>query len=143
MMNLDLLIRVRKTSLLIGLPMGAVIATYWGLPAGGGWVAGLAWSLVNLYFIGSLVRKVITTGDRNVPAVVATVFIKFPVLYAAGFLLLWNGYLSVAGLVAGFTWPFFVLMMKGLGRYYLKLDETGREAANSTTVDSEGKPSRA
>jgi hypothetical protein len=71
------------------------------------------------------------------------VFIKFPVLYGVGFLLLWNGYLSVAGLVAGFTWPFFVLLMKGLGRYYLKLDETRRQAGDDTTAESEGKPSQA
>jgi hypothetical protein len=71
------------------------------------------------------------------------VFVKFPVLYVAGFLLLWNGYLSVAGLVAGFTWPFFVLLMKGLGRYYMKLDETTRGTGNETPAESEGKPSQA
>ena len=69
-------------------------------------------------------------------------FIKFPVLYGAGFLLLWNGYLSVIGLVAGFTWPFFVLTMKGLGRYYLKLDETRRNG-DEKAVQSEGKSSSA
>jgi hypothetical protein len=143
MMDLDILKRVRKTSLVIGVPLGVVISTYWGISVGGAWIAGIAWSLVNLYFIGSLVQKVITTADRSTPAIVAIVFIKFPVLYAAGFFLLWNGYLSVAGLVAGFTWPFFVLMMKGLGRYYLKLDENRRLAENESPADSEGKPSQA
>jgi hypothetical protein len=142
MMDLDLLRRVRKTSIIIGIPLAIVIAFYWGIPVGGGWVAGIAWSLVNLYFIGSLVKKVITAGDRNVPGIVITMFIKFPVLYAAGFFLLWNGHLSVAGLVAGFTWPFFVLTMKGLGRYYLKLDETRRNG-DETAVQSEGKSSNA
>jgi len=142
-MDLDLLRRVRKTSILIGVPLAVIITTYWGPSVGGGWLAGIAWSLVNLYFIGSLAKKVITTGDRSVPAIVAIVFIKFPVLYAAGFFLLWNGYLSVAGLVAGFTWPFFVLMMKGLGRYYLKLDETPSLTEIETPADSEGKPSQA
>jgi hypothetical protein len=143
MMDLDLLKRVRRTSILIGVPLAVVIATYWGISVGGGWVAGAAWSLVNLYFIGSLVQKVITTGDKSAPAIVATVFIKFPVLYGVGFLLLWNGYLSVAGLVAGFTWPFFVLLMKGLGRYYLKLDETRRHTEDDSPAESEGKPSQA
>ena len=141
-MDLDLLIRVRKTSIIIGIPIAIVISFYWGLSVGGGWVAGIAWSLVNLYFIGSLVKKTITTGDRNVPGIFITMFIKFPVLYAAGFLLLWNGYLAVTGLVAGFTWPFFVLTMKGLGRYYLKLDETRRNG-DKTAVQSEGKSSSA
>lgn len=142
-MNLDILRRVRKTSIVIGVPMAVIITTYWGYGVGGGWIAGIAWSLVNLYFIGSLVQKALTTGDRNVAAIVAAVFIKFPVLYAAGFVLLWNGYLSVAGLVAGFTWPFFVLVMKGAGRYYMKLDETRRSVASDTPADSEGKPLKA
>jgi len=143
MIDLDILKRVRKTSILIGAPLTIVITTYWGLSVGGGWAAGIAWSLVNLYFIGSLVQKVVTTEDRNVAAIVATVFIKFPVLYGVGFLLLWNGYLSAIGLVAGFTWPFFVLTMKGLGRYYMKLDETRRHAESETAPESEGKPSQA
>jgi hypothetical protein len=141
-MDLDLLRRVRKTTIILGVPMAVVIATYWGLAVGGGWAAGIAWSLVNLHFIGSLVKRVITAGDRNIPGIIVTMFIKFPVLYAAGFFLLWNGKLSVAGLVAGFTWPFFVLMMKGLGRYYLKLDETRSDDGNGTAAHSEGKPSR-
>ena len=143
MMDLDLLKRVRKTAIWFGVPLTVVITTYWGFEVGGGWAAGIAWSLVNLYFVGALVKKVITTGDRNVAGIVVAVFIKFPVLYAAGFFLLWNGHLSVAGLVAGFTWPFFVLMMKGLGRYYLKLDEIRRYPGNDTSADSEGKPSQA
>jgi hypothetical protein len=142
-MDLELLIRVRRTSIWIGVPLAVIIATYWGFSVGGGWIAGIAWSLVNLYFIGSLIQKVVTTGDRSVQSIVISVFIKFPVLYGVGFLLLWNGYLSVAGLVAGFTWPFFVLLMKGLGRYYLKLDETRRQAGDDTTAESEGKPSQA
>ncbi len=142
MMDLDFLSRVRKTTIIIGVPLAIVISFYWGLSVGGGWVAGIVWSLVNLHFIGSLVKKVITAGDRNVPGIVITMFIKFPVLYAAGFLMLWNGYLSVPGLVAGFTWPFFVLFMKGLGRYYLKLDETRRNG-DKTAVQSEGKSSSA
>jgi len=143
MMDLDLVNRVRKTSIVIGVPLAVVIATYWGLSVGGGWAAGIAWSLVNLHFIGSLVKKTITTGERNVPAIIVTTFIKFPVLYAAGFLLLWNGYLSIAGLVAGFTWPFIVLLMKGLGRHYLKLDETEPGTGGKTGVQTGGKPSRA
>ena len=125
-MELDILKRVRKTSIVVGVPLAVIITTYWGLS-----------------IIGSLVQKVVTTESRSVAAIVTVVFIKFPVLYAAGLFLLWNGYLSVAGLVAGFTWPFLVLMMKGLGRYYLKLDETRRLTDNNAPADSEGKPLQA
>jgi len=143
MMDVNLQSRVRKTSIVIGVPVAIVVSTHWGISVGGGLAAGIAWSLVNLHFIGSLVKKTITTEDRNVLGIVVTMFIKYPVLYGVGFLLLWNGYLSVAGLVAGFTWPFFVLLMKGLGRHYLKLDETGRSTGDDSAVHSEGKPSQA
>jgi hypothetical protein len=141
-MDLDLLSRARKTSIVIGVPVAIVVSTYWGMSVGGGLAAGIAWSLVNLHFIGSLVKKTLTTDERKVLGIVITMFIKFPVLYGVGLLLLWNGYLSVAGLVAGFTWPFFVLLMKGLGRHYLKLDETGRSTGDESAAHSEGKPSR-
>ncbi len=143
MMDVSLQNRVRKTSIVIGVPVAIVVSTYWGISVGGGLAAGIAWSLVNLHFIGSLVKKTITTEERNVLGIVVTMFIKYPVLYGVGFLLLWNGYLSVAGLVAGFTWPFFVLLMKGLGRHYLKLDETGRSTGGDSAARSEGKPSQA
>ncbi len=138
MIDLDVLNRVRKTTIIIGIPLAIVITFYWGLPVGGGWAAGIAWSLINLYFIGSLVKKVVTTGKPNVSGAVIVMLIKFPVLYAAGLFLLWNGRLAVAGLVAGFSWPFFVLLMKALGRHYLKLDDK-KQNGNGTAVQSEGK----
>jgi hypothetical protein len=72
----DLLSRVKKTSLVLGVVVGIPLTTYFGLMAGAAWVAGIAWSLVNL------------------------------------------------GMMAGFTWPLFVAVMKAAGRAYLGLDET-------------------
>ena len=134
MTDLDLLRRVRKATLVTGVPLAIVIAFHWGLFSGAAWAAGIAWSLVNMLFTTHLVKQVVTTGERPVLSIVATVLVKFPVLYAVGFLLLWNGRLPVAGLMAGFTWPFFVLSMKGLGRYYLRLDDAGRISRRQTTT---------
>jgi hypothetical protein len=134
MTDLDLLLRIRKATLVTGVPLAIVIAFHWGLYAGAAWAAGIAWSLVNLLFTTHLVKQVVTTGERPILRIVAIVLVKFPVLYAVGFLLLWNGRLPAAGLMAGFTWPFFVISMKGLGRYYLRLDDTGRISRRQTTA---------
>jgi len=133
-MDLAFLARVRKASMIFGGIAAVPVAVYWGLPMGCAWVAGLAWSLVNLFFIGEVVTNVITAEDRDLSRIVIAVAIKFPVLYAVGFALLWVKWLPVIGLVCGFSWPFFVIMMKAFGRAYLRMDER---------TNGEGRPSRA
>jgi hypothetical protein len=98
------------------------------------WMAGVLWSLVNLIFIGEVVKNVITAEDRDLTRILVAVAVKFPVLYVLGFLLLWSGKLPAAGLVAGFTWPFVVMVLKAVGRAYLGLDNRS---------NGEGKPSQA
>ena len=122
-MDLAFLARVRKASMIVGAIAAVPIATYWGLQMGAAWVAGVAWSLVNLFFIGEVIKNVITPDDRNLPRILVALLVKFPALYGLGFLLLWIEWLPVIGLVAGFTWPFLVLVMKAVGRAYLRLDE--------------------
>jgi hypothetical protein len=123
-MDIEFLRRVRKTSIVTGFLLAVFISFYWGLDNGAGWVMGVAWSLLNLHFISSVITNVFTNEKRDVPMILVALFVKFPVLYAAGFLLLKSGRLTLLGLAAGFTWPFFVIVMKGLGRYYLKMDES-------------------
>lgn len=132
-MDLEFLARVRRASMIVGAIVAAPVAAYWGWRMGAAWVAGVAWSLVNLFFIGEVVKHVITAGERDTLRILVAVAIKFPVLYALGFLLLWIRELPVAGLVAGFSWPFFVMVMKAIGRAYLHMDDL---------TDGEGRPSR-
>ena len=119
----DLLRRVRKTSILLGTIAGIPLTTYFGLMAGAAWLGGIAWSLVNLAMIASLMKRVLS-DERDKAAIVKALLVKFPVLYAAGFALLALLHLPAAWLVAGFTWPLFVAVMKAAGRAYLGLDET-------------------
>jgi hypothetical protein len=138
-MDLAFLARVRRTSAIVGLVVAIPLATYWGLWTATGWIAGVAWSLVNLFFITEVIRNVITAEDRDTMKVIVALAVKFPILYAVGFLLLWLEQLPVLALVAGFTWPFAVMVLKAIGRVYLRLDE-GRTDDQSS---QEGKASRA
>jgi len=122
-MDLAFLRRVRKTSIIFGAVAAVVVSTYWGLNMGAAWAAGIAWSLVNLHFIGSVIQNVVTPEPRKPMRILAAMVIKFPILYGAGFVLLWWDKLPAAGLAAGFSWPFFVLVMKALGRVYLRMDD--------------------
>jgi hypothetical protein len=124
-MGFEFLARVRKTSIILGCIVAPVLATYFGFGVGGAWLAGIAWSLVNLHFIAELMKLIVTKRKRGYARIALVMAAKFPVLYAAGFLLLKSGMLPVAGLLAGFLWPLFVTTMKALGRVFLKLDEQG------------------
>jgi hypothetical protein len=123
-MDADLLRRVHRTSVWLGLLLAVPLAFYFGAGAGAAWVLGIAWSLVNLRMIASIVRGVLTLESRPWKRLVLALVVKFPLLYAAGFVLLRSRHLSAAWLVAGFAWPFFVAVMKAGGRAVLNLDGT-------------------
>jgi hypothetical protein len=125
--GLEFLQRVRKTSVITGALLFAVITTYFGFSAGAAWCAGCAWSLVNLYFIGLFVRMLVADGRRVRMVLVALV--KVPVLYAIGYLLIWTNYLPLELLLAGFMWPLMVITLKALGRLILRLDNRSRTFA--------------
>jgi hypothetical protein len=120
----DLLRRVRKTSILLGLVMAIPLAFYIGWLQATAWMAGIAWSLANLAVIRSIVARMLMDGPRDKRALVLAAVVKFPVLYGAVALMLAVLELPVMWWMAGFSWPFFVAVMKSLGRMYLRLDET-------------------
>ena len=123
-MDADLLRRVRKTSIVLGLVMAIPVAFYIGWLQATAWIAGWAWSLVNLAVTRSIVARVLTDGPRDKRALALAMAIKFPVLYGAVAVMLAVFELPVMWWMAGFSWPFFVAVMKSLGRIYLRLDET-------------------
>ncbi len=121
-LDADFLRRVRKSSIVLGLILAIPIATSFGWRASVAWIAGSAWSVVNLMAIASLVRRVLTLEPRDRAEIVKSLAVKFPVLYAIGFGLLASG-LPIAWVLAGFAWPFAVAVLKAAGRSYLHMDE--------------------
>ncbi|HKW13693.1 MAG TPA: hypothetical protein VJS69_04320 [Candidatus Krumholzibacteria bacterium] len=120
----ELLSRARKTSIIVGCVMAAPVGTYFGWMAMAAWVAGLAWSLANLAVISSVVRGVVTTKTRDVHAIGLALAVKFPALYAIAVAMFLVLKLPALWWMAGFTWPFAVILLKSAGRAYLRLDET-------------------
>ena len=101
-MDADLLRRVRKTSIVAGLVMAIPVAFYIGWLPATAFVAGIAWSLANLMAIHSIVSRVLTNEKRDTPAIMIAMGIKFPVLYAAGAVMLVLLKLPVMWWMAGF-----------------------------------------
>ncbi|UCG51758.1 MAG: hypothetical protein JSW58_16555 [Candidatus Latescibacterota bacterium] len=109
-----------------GLIVSLIVLIYLGLPVAGAWVLGCAWSLVNLYVIGVLVRLVFPNPERHKARIAIVMVVKIPALYGVGYLLLWSGLFPPAGLLAGFIWPLFVIMLKAVGRIILGIDDPRR-----------------
>lgn len=123
-MDLDFLIRVRRTSLLTSIVLFPVISVYFGWAVGAGWLVAGVWSVVNIHFTGVLMRAVVTYPKRSRTRIVLISLVKFPLLYAIGFLLLRSGMFSVPGAMAGFLWPLTVIVLKAAGRIVLGMDKS-------------------
>ena len=128
-MGLEFLQRVRRTAVITGLILFPVITLYLGLAAGVAWVLGVAWSLVNIFFIGLLVRFTYVDGKKQRLRAALILLVKVPVLYFVGFLLL-RGSLPDFGLLAGSMWPLSVIALKFAARLVLKLDDQNHTALN-------------
>jgi hypothetical protein len=126
----EFLQRVRRTAVITGLILFPVIALYLGLAAGAAWVLGVAWSLVNIYFIGLLVRFAYVDGKKQRLRAALILLVKVPVLYLIGFLLLRSS-LPDFGLLAGFMWPLSVIVLKSVARLILKLDDQKNAALDT------------
>jgi hypothetical protein len=95
--------------------------------------SGMIWSMINLYFLTLLVRSTIRPEGVDKWAAFGFLFIKFPLLYLAGYFLLIVPYFELKYLLIGFTSIFAVMLLKVLGRVVLGLDY------NKTNINAESR----
>jgi hypothetical protein len=81
------------------------------------------WSALNFLALTFMVQQFLRPTPIDLPGALASIFVKLPLLYGAGFLLVTWDYLPKPGLAAGFSSLFAVIILKGLGRMLLKMDE--------------------
>jgi hypothetical protein len=140
--GLEFIDRVRRTSVATAVVVALVAWARFGPAVSAAFLAGCAWSLVNIHVLRVLVRLVVGDPARSKLRIAAVLIIKIPVLYGAGYFFIQCGWLPIAGLLAGFGWPLAVVVLKAAGRLILGLDRSGRtiESAGhgATTVGSAG-----
>ncbi len=115
--------RVTILSALLSAVVFLFLAVYYQLPFALGFLLGGVWSSLNLLALTFMVQQLLRPTPIDWPVAMASIFIKLPLLYGAGFLLVTWNYLPKLGLVAGFSVVLAVIILKGLGRMILKLDE--------------------
>ncbi len=99
------------------------LSAYYQFPFALAFLLGGLWSALNLLAMTFMVQQLLRPKPIDWPVAMASIFIKLPLLYGAGFFLATWDYLPKLGLVAGFSIVFAVIILKGLGRVILKLDE--------------------
>ncbi len=121
-MSLDFVNRIIKTSLILAGIAFPFLAVYIGIPFGVAFALGASWGCLNLFAIKMLVTQAIKPGDKSVLLILSFIFVKFPIIYVLGYLLVKWSYPPIYGLVWGFSSIMIVTVLKVLSRHLLKLD---------------------
>jgi hypothetical protein len=121
-MSLDFVNRIIKTSLITSLVLFPFLAVYIRLPFAVAFVLGCFWGCLNLFAIRLLVVQLITPTSKNIGLILAFIFIKFPLIYFLGYLLVIWDYTPIFGLFWGFTSILIITVLKVLSRQLLQLD---------------------
>lgn len=122
-MNPEFIDRVIKTSIVFSLLASIFLAAYIRISFAVSFIFGCLWGCANLFLLKILVIRLIVHEPRkNIKMIMAILFVKFPILYLAGYLLVKWPYLSVYGLLWGFSAILIVTLLKIASRAILNLD---------------------
>ena len=129
-MDLQFVDRVIKSTLILAAILFPFFALYISMNFALAVFLGASWGCLNLLALRIIVVSLLTPHKRNYTLGLIILFVKLPVLYGIGYLLIsWN-YLSIGGLLWGFSGILIVMVLKALGRMYLGMDN--KVKANET-----------
>ena len=121
-MNLDFINRIIKTSLILAAIVFPFLAIYLRVSFAVAFVLGCMWACLNLIAIRFLIAQIITPNPKNKVLIIIFIFVKFPLIYFLGYLLvIWN-YPPINGLLWGFSSIFIVTLLKVVSRAILQKD---------------------
>lgn len=132
-MGVEFIYRVIKTSLVLAVLGFLFVTVYYNFRFGGGILTGAVWGCLNLLFLTNLITEVFSPGKEiKKGKIILIAVVKFPLLYAAGYVLLWIKYFPAESLLIGFTLLFVVMFLKAMGRWILSLDGNKQTKRDST-----------
>ena len=118
-MGIEFIYRTIRTSLIVSALSFFFVGVYYNLPFGLGLFLGTGWGCLNLFFITQLITEAFGLKIPHKRKIYLILLVKFPLLYFAGYILLWLKYFPVESLLIGFTLIFAVIFLKALGRAIL------------------------
>jgi hypothetical protein len=123
-MDVGFVERTLKTVGILALLVLAFGSFYYGFYPSLSVFTGIIWGMVNLYFLSLLVRSTLRPDGVDKMTALVILFLKFPLLYAAGYFMITSNFFDPILLLIGFTVVLLVIVLKAFGRVILKLDET-------------------
>ena len=121
-MDFGLVGRTLRTSAALSLLVLVFGTFYYGFKPTLSVFTGIIWGMVNLYFLSLLVRAALRPEGPDKWAALVILFIKFPLLYGAGYLMVISAFFNPILLLSGFTLVLVVIVLKSVGRVILRLD---------------------
>lgn len=132
-MDLKFIDRVIRTTLILAAVLFPFFALYTKLNLALSILLGAIWGALNLWAIKIVIISLTPGQKKSTVTGLLVLFLKLPVLYGLGYLLVTWSYLSVGGLLWGFSGILIVPLMKVLGRMYLGLDGGNRASTPQET----------
>ncbi|MEE9552905.1 MAG: hypothetical protein V3W18_01305 [candidate division Zixibacteria bacterium] len=121
-MNLKLVDRIIKSTLIAAAVLFPFLTFYTSINFGLSVLFGAIWGALNLFAIKFVITSLVTKQTRKPMIGAAVLIFKIPVLYGIGYLLVTWDYLSVGGLVWGFSGILITAFFNALSRSLLGLD---------------------
>ena len=123
-MDLKFVDRIIKATLILALIFAPMFSIYIGFGFGLSILLGAVWGSLNLLAIKIIITSLSPLPDRQPVLGIIILFIKLPVLYILGYLLVSWKYLSIHGLLWGFSGVFIVALLKVLGRQFMGMNNS-------------------
>jgi hypothetical protein len=128
-MNLNFVDRIIKTSMILSVLAFPFLAIYIKTSFAVAYFLGCLWGCLNVLAIRFLVTQAISPNPKNKVLITLLIFVKFPIIYFLGYLLVIWSYTSIYGLLWGFSSIFVVTLLKVISRQILHLDSKPRVGA--------------
>lgn len=122
-MGLEFIDRVIKTTLVFAVLAAPFLMLYFGISLGLSFLIGALWGVLNLFAIKYIILSLVKPGKRRKTMGLMVLLFKIPVLYGLGYFLLKWDYLSVGGLLWGFSGILIISTLKAISRSILNLDK--------------------
>jgi hypothetical protein len=129
-MNPDFINRVIKTSLILAIIVFPFLAVYVRVSFAVAYLLGCIWACLNFLGIKFLVLQLISPEPTKKAIIALLIFLKFPLIYFLGYLLVIWDFTPIYGLAWGFTSIFAVTVLKVISRSILQLDTKSRVKAS-------------
>lgn len=124
--------RILRTSLLLSLGLGVVVAFYFGTPSGIAFATSGVWGTLGLWLLRTFLVTV-TGGKAPFWKVALLGFLKFPLLYGIGLLLIHRFHPNLLAVFAGLTLVLTVIVLKHIGKAMVESDWFTRPIAGEGT----------